>query len=157
MEVLDLRLWSLDPKYLDWKGLNALWREGLLAQAVLLGRTKGWKKHPQLTRFKNHNQPIHALGFYLLKIYEESRRRGYKYSKFKIAQPTNKVNPIELTSGQLIYESNILIERLKKRSPEKYHEIIILFANHLDPHPLFIVVEGEVEFWEKSYWNRIFI
>jgi len=152
-----LRLWSLDPKYLDWKGLNALWREGLLAQAVLLGRTKGWKKHPQLIRFKNHNRPIRALGFYLLKIYEESRRRGYNYAKFKIVQPTNEVDPIEITSGQLIYESGILIERLRKRSPEKHYEIIkSATINYLDPHPLFVVVEGEVEFWEKSYWNSNF-
>jgi hypothetical protein len=135
--------------------LNALWREGLLAQAVLLGRTKGWTKHPQLIRFKNHNKPIHALGFYLLKIYEESCRRGYKYSKIKITQPENEVDPIEVTSRQLIYEFHILIERLNKRSPEKYQEIIQLVkTNHLDTHPLFIVVEGEVEFWEKSYWNR---
>ena len=119
-----MRLWSLAPKYLDWKGLNALWREGLLAQAVLLGKTKGWIKHPQLTRFKNHNKPVHALGFYLLKIYEESCRRGYKYSKFKITQPENEVDPIEILSGQLIYESHILVERLKKRSPKKYKEII---------------------------------
>jgi hypothetical protein len=29
------RIWSLHPKYLDARGLVALWREGLLAQAVL--------------------------------------------------------------------------------------------------------------------------
>lgn len=31
-----MRLWSLSPKYLDTKGLLAVWREGLLAQSVLL-------------------------------------------------------------------------------------------------------------------------
>ena len=36
-----MRLWSLHPRYLDAKGLVALWREGLLAQAVLKGQTKG--------------------------------------------------------------------------------------------------------------------
>jgi len=30
-----MRLWSLHPRYLDAKGLVALWREGLLAQKVL--------------------------------------------------------------------------------------------------------------------------
>ena len=29
-----MRLWSLHPRYLDAKGLVALWREALLAQAV---------------------------------------------------------------------------------------------------------------------------
>jgi len=32
-----LRLWSLNPKYLDAKGLVALWREALLARKVLSG------------------------------------------------------------------------------------------------------------------------
>ncbi|MFP3226243.1 MAG: pyrimidine dimer DNA glycosylase/endonuclease V [Sulfolobaceae archaeon] len=32
-----MRLWSIHPKYLDTQGLLGLWREGLLAQKVLLG------------------------------------------------------------------------------------------------------------------------
>jgi len=46
-----MRLWSLHPRYLDPKGLVALWREGLLAQAVAAGRTRGYRHHPQLARF----------------------------------------------------------------------------------------------------------
>ncbi|OAD21125.1 DNA-(apurinic or apyrimidinic site) lyase / pyrimidine dimer DNA glycosylase, partial [Candidatus Thiomargarita nelsonii] len=38
-----MRLWSLHPKYLDPKGLVALWRETLLAQKVLLGETRGYR------------------------------------------------------------------------------------------------------------------
>jgi hypothetical protein len=41
-----MRLWSLHPKYLDSKGLVALWREALLAKAVLNEKTKGYKNHP---------------------------------------------------------------------------------------------------------------
>jgi len=37
-----MRLWSIHPQYLDVKGLLAVWREGLLAQAVLGGRTRGF-------------------------------------------------------------------------------------------------------------------
>lgn len=37
-----MRLWSIHPKYLDAKGLVALWREALLAQKVLKGETTGW-------------------------------------------------------------------------------------------------------------------
>jgi len=47
-----MRLWSLHPKYLDSKGLVALWREGLLAKKVLEGGTKGYRNHPQLERLK---------------------------------------------------------------------------------------------------------
>ena len=35
-----MRIWSLHPKYLDPKGLVALWRETLLAKHVLEGKTK---------------------------------------------------------------------------------------------------------------------
>jgi len=60
-----MRLWSLHPSYLDAKGLVALWREGLLAKAVLNGQTKGYKNHPQLERFKSHPQtqtmPIYGM------------------------------------------------------------------------------------------------
>ena len=53
-----MRLWSIHPKYLDVKGLVALWREGLLAQNVLLGNTKGYTHHPQLNRFRDTNNPL---------------------------------------------------------------------------------------------------
>jgi hypothetical protein len=46
-----LRLWSIHPKYLDAIGLVALWRESLLAQKVLAGKTEGYRSHPQLERF----------------------------------------------------------------------------------------------------------
>ena len=36
-----MRLWTLHPKYLDARGLVALWREALLAQKVLRGATRG--------------------------------------------------------------------------------------------------------------------
>ena len=45
---LTMRLWTVHPKYLDVRGLGALWREALLARAVLRGQTRGYKRHPQL-------------------------------------------------------------------------------------------------------------
>ena len=85
-----LRLWSLDPKYLDSNALNGVWREGLLAQSVFLGKTKGWKNHPQLIRFSDTKNPIEAIGYYLQKIYEESHKRGYKYNKNKSSSKKSK-------------------------------------------------------------------
>ena len=55
-----MRLWSIHPQYLDAVGLVALWREGLLAQKVLVGKTKGYKNHPQLERFKKHKDRLKA-------------------------------------------------------------------------------------------------
>ena len=63
-----MRLWSLHPGYLDCKGLVALWREGLLAQKVLLGATKGYRNHPQLDRFKLQTDPIAAIAAYLREV-----------------------------------------------------------------------------------------
>lgn len=63
-----MRLWSLHPVYLDSKGLVALWREGLLAKKVLQGRTKGYKNHPQLLRFKTLDDSINAISLYLKNV-----------------------------------------------------------------------------------------
>ena len=59
-----MRLWTLHPKYLDRAGLVALWREALLAQAVLRGATRGYRRHPQLIRFQNHEEPQAAIAAY---------------------------------------------------------------------------------------------
>ena len=148
-----MRLWSLHPSYLDSKGLNAVWREGLLAQAVLLGRTTAWKKHSQLLRFQNHEEPISAIGFYLLKILEEANSRRYNYTIKRIITPSKNIKPINVTNGQLLFELNILIERLRTRNPRKYEKILDLNQRKIIPktHPLFTLIEGDVEPWEKSY------
>ena len=74
-----MRLWSLHPRYLDAKGLVALWREALLAQKVLQGNTKGYRNHPQLSRFKQQIDPLAAVAAYLCEVQREAARRGYHY------------------------------------------------------------------------------
>jgi hypothetical protein len=151
-----MRLWSLHPCYLDWKGLGALWREGLLAQAVMLGRTRGWRSHTQLDRFRGHGEPVAAIGFYLLKIHEEASSRGYRYDKSKIVDPVEGVSRIEITDGQLLQEKRILMERLARRASRKYDELKDRERSEdvPTPHPLFTVVEGDVEPWETGYWSE---
>ena len=134
-------------------GLGAQWREGLLAQKVIQGKTKGWRNHPQLNRFKEHCKPLEAVGYYLLEIHLESRHRGYNYNFSKILKPVESVEKICLNSGQLRYEYDILQERLRDRSPEKYREN--LGITEITPHPLFMPREGPPETWEKSYWNNL--
>ena len=46
-----MRLWSLHPS--------------LHAQRVLLGRTKGYRNHPQLERFRATRDPAAAIATYL--------------------------------------------------------------------------------------------
>jgi len=145
-----MRIWSIHPRYLDWKGLGAQWREALLAQKVLQGETKGWRNHPQLDRFKEHRTPLHAIGYYLVEVFNESLRRGYSYNYSKILHPNDSVDRIGLNGGQLEYEFKLLQERLVKREPNKYREN--LGVTTVMPHPLFIVRHGPPEPWEKSYW-----
>src|SRR5215469_17382670 len=98
-----MRLWTIHPKYLDPKGLVALWREALLAQKVLQGRTRGYQHHPQLFRFRAVRNPEGALARYLLVVYEESVRRGYHFDRGKIG-PKRFRGRITETKGQLTYE-----------------------------------------------------
>lgn len=141
-----MRLWSLHPKYLDSIGLVALWRESLLARKVLQGQTKGYRNHPQLTRFQETDFPINAVENYLMAVYEESRQRGFGFSPGKIDLSTSPVDRIPLTRGQLQYEWKHLMQKLMKRNPVLYENQSSL--THIDAHPLFRVVEGDISPWE---------
>jgi hypothetical protein len=148
-----MRLWSIHPKYLDWVGLGALWRESLLAREVLRGNTKGWKNHPQLNRLKTHETPLLAIEYYLQIIFEESLKRGYKYNSTKIRSELTKVKKTNITLGQLKYEFKLLMIRTEKRTPDWYEKLIKMEISNPEPHPLFIVEEGKPELWEISYWR----
>ena len=141
-----MRLWSLHPRYLDAKGLLACWREGLLARKVLQGRTRGYRNHPQLTRFKGQADPLGSIDTYLQAVLEEAASRGYHFDPLKIG-PTFTHEKIAVTDGQLRYELEHLRNKLSVRAPQKNAEI----ARVTDPeaHPLFRVVPGEVEAWER--------
>ena len=141
-----MRLWSLHPGYLDSQGLMALWREALLAQKVLAGKTRGYKNHPQLERFKAQPHPQEAIVAYLFSIWEESCRRGYCFDKTKIGNKRAD-RKIVVTKGQLRYEFEWLCSKLKKRSPQQYRAITS--AKKVRPHPLFRPVSGSVAGWER--------
>ena len=149
-----MRLWSLQPRYLDWKGLGANWREGLLGQDIILGRTKGWRNHPQMDRFKTHRDPVAAINYFLQENHREATKRGYNYNYSKILNPVEDIEPLDLTKGQLRYELGLLSERLGRRDPEWLRNIQAAYSEDPPlPHPLFNAVEGDVESWEKGYWN----
>jgi len=141
-----MRLWSIHPKYLDSKGLVALWREALLAQAVLRGQTKGYKNHPQLTRFKRSGHPVGAIASYLGHVADEADERGFSFNRSKITNETTE-NKIMVTSGQVAYEFKHLLGKLKKRDLILYDRLKPIHV--LSVHPLFIEISGNVEAWEK--------
>ena len=143
-----MRLWSLHPRYLDTKGLVALWREGILARNVLSGKTSGYKNHPQLERFKNRDNPLIAIDTYLLDVYKESKRRKYKFKRDKIGYNFTK-SKIEVTDGQMIYEIKHLKRKLKLRDFGKYE--MLMKVEFPMPNSIFKVVNGTIEPWERSY------
>jgi hypothetical protein len=141
-----MRLWSLHPRYLDPQGLVALWREALLARAVLRGKTRGYRHHPQLERFTSHRSPRQAINAYLGCIYEEARSRGYDFDRSKIG-PIRAVTPISLTGGQLRHEWQHLLRKLSARSPLLYTK----WRGISQPahHPIFRMRAGSVASWER--------
>lgn len=146
-----MRLWSLHPRYMDVKGLTALWREGLLARKVLQNETKGYRNHPQLARFRLQEDPVAALDFYLRQVYEESLRRGYRFDESKI-ESGQPVSAISVTNGQLRYELEHLRQKLRLRAPDRYEKILSI--KDPEPHPLFHVVPGDIADWERSSSDR---
>lgn len=142
-----MRLWSIHPKYLDSKGIVALWREGLLAQNVLLGKTKGYTNHPQLIRFKEQADPIQSISNFLHIICDEADRRGYNFQRTKIIKKYMPELPsIHVTTGQLDYEWKHLLGKLIVRDSKRFKEIHQIES--VEPNPLFYVVNGQVEKWE---------
>ena len=140
-----MRLWSIHPCYLDSKGLVALWREGLLAQKVLRGETKGYKKHPQLLRFKETQNSFGAIADYLRCVADEADTRKYRFDRNKIISDKSGIK-IKVSTGQLKYEFAHLLKKLKKRSPEQYMKLKDL--EKIEAHPTFKEIPGDVESWE---------
>lgn len=141
-----MRLWTVHPKYLDTRGLVALWREALLAQRVLQGKTRGYTHHPQLARFRQQPDPLNCIAAYLTGIHIESINRNYKFNRDKIG-PIKGVSSISETIGQLNYEWQHLLNKLQNRSPELYVEYSGI--QKPEPHPLFQIVAGSIREWER--------
>ena len=147
MEMVFMRLWSLHPRYLDSRGIVALWREGLLARTVLMGKTKGYRNHPQLQRFKSQDEPLKAIDTYLYQVYLESQRRGYNFKREKIGNEFIDYQ-IPVNSGQMEYEFQHLRKKLKLRNISLYIKLQEL--DEVIPNPIFRVVDGDVEDWEVT-------
>ena len=147
-----MRLWTLHPRYLDTPGLLAVWREGLLALHVLQGRTRGYRHHPQLIRFRQSPAPLPAIRAYLAGILAESIRRGYRFDGRKIRTTRPFSGKLAETRGQLLSEKFHLLGKLRTRCPARARELAAL--SRPAPHPLFRVVPGPVRDWEKSIRAR---
>lgn len=137
----------MHPRYFDRQALTACWREGLLAQAVLAGATKGYRHHPQLERFREQPQPLAAVGCYLAAIADEADARGYAFDRGRIRDSSEGLPPIPVTEGQLDFEWTHLRAKLATRSPAVAERWAHLGEPH--PHPVFTVVPGPIASWER--------
>lgn len=141
-----MRLWSLHPKYLDPQGLVALWREALLARAVLCGNTRGYRNHPQLERFRAQSAPLSAISSYLKGVHSEAATRGYSFDRSKIGR-VRVQEPLLVTAGQVEYEWHHLLQKLAVRNPALYEQWRSIGAPEC--HPIFRIQPGPVESWER--------
>ena len=143
-----MRLWSIHPKYLDQKGLVACWREALGAKVALEGRVQGYKNHPQLNRFKASKNPLAQINSYLFFLLQEAQNRNYKFDSSKIDfGRTTLSEKMNVTQGQVEFEIGHLFAKLKSREPNKLRRLKGL--TEFDQHPLFNIVPGSIESWEK--------
>ena len=169
-----MRIWSLHPCLLDRRALVACWRETLLAQKVLRGLTRGYTNHPQLIRFRAHPQPLEAVAAYLSGLADEADARGYSFNRAligagedeagensagkngadKAEDPYASVAPVPVSLGQLEYELAFLQHKVAGRDPEWEHQLRERLAARGElaacAHPLFEVVPGAIEPWEKT-------
>lgn len=140
-----MRLWSIHPRYLDAKGLVACWREALLAKAVLMGRTRGYRHHPQLQRFQKQSRPVAAINLYLRGLYDEASQRGYSFDAGKLGR-TKFLRKIPVTTLQVKFEIEHLKRKLRirnKRQLKRIRDVKRPLA-----HPLFRIRKGPLERWE---------
>lgn len=148
-----MRIWSLHPSLLDRAALVAGWRETLLAQKVLRGLTKGYTNHPQLDRFRATPDPVVAVAAYLAGLADEADARGYRFDRSRIVELTQEQQSqagelrMSVTQGQVEYEWSHLRAKVDARAPEWAQRLSGVSAP--TAHPLFDVVPGGIESWER--------
>ena len=141
-----MRLWSLHPSALDRAALVACWREGLLAQRVLTGTTKGYTRHPQLERFRATAEPLDAIGHFLMSVRDEATARGYVFDATRVLRPDAAAPGIPVTTGQLAFELEHLRRKVLVRDPVWLPRVPSLAT----PSPSLVEVPGDVESWERA-------
>ena len=141
-----MRLWSLHPSILDRVGLVACWREGLLAQRVLTGTTRGYTRHPQLERFRATAEPLDAIGHYLVSLRTEALLRGYRFDATRVMKPDAAAPGIPVTTGQLAFE----LEHLRLKVGVRDADWLPRLPTLATASPSFVEVTGEVESWERA-------
>lgn len=114
---------------------------------MLTGKTKGYRHHPQLDRFRAHASPRAAISTYLRAVEQEAMARGYSFDRSKVGGARTSA-PIPVTSGQLAYEWQHLLRKLRKRNRAVFRRWQALRTPAC--HPLMRKRAGKVEAWERT-------
>ena len=80
----------------------------------------------------------------------EADRRGYRFdrSRIDVVPAALAVPLVPVTDGQLAYEWAHLLAKVGARNPHLLGELTLVTSPQ--PHPLFMVVPGDVEDWEVT-------
>lgn len=142
-----MRLWSLHPKYLDARGLVALWLEALLVKAVLRNETKSYRNHPQLERFRTSSTPLLVINSFLAGVFADSAARGYSFNRDKV-EPVRTALRLPVATGQIAYQWSHLLSKLSKRSPEISASVSSTVK--VECHPPFTARSAQIATWERQ-------
>ena len=118
----------------------------MLAKKVLEEKTKGYKHHPQLARFRQCKNSLAAINYYLRIVQNEATKRNYNFNASKIDAQYKKPVHIKVTQGQVDYELQHLVKKLKLRDRQQLKNLKA--AKKIRVHPLFKIVKGTIEEWE---------
>ena len=142
-----MRLWSIHPRYLDPPGLGGLWREALLAQGVVSGRTAAYRNHPQARRVLEQADPwgsdprLPGRGMGGGTSQEDTATTGRASCRI----PASHV--MAVPRGQLEYEAALLRLKLEARGPAYLDRLPP--PGEVVPHPSIRVVDGGLARWER--------
>lgn len=89
--------------------------------------------------------PVAGIGYYLQHVAIEAAVRGYRFDTGRIIN-SYQSSTMAVTDGQLQYEWTHLLRKLSERDQERWRT-----QRHVSPqpHPMFTVVAGPIESWER--------
>jgi len=148
---LNIRLWSLHPKYFDFQTLSDLWRDCVRATRLIKDGKAG--KYPQLERILKSCRPMQAMTEYMHAVADVAEHKGWEkrwlFDRRVIERPRSRVPLISVTAGQMEFETWHYGELLVKRDGGGQKYVDFWSIREPAPHPIFTVCPGAIEKWEK--------
>lgn len=155
-----MRLWTIHPKYLDGKRLTSQWKEGIQMMHIWKeigenpepAKRLGYVSHPQVRRLSNLLVADSGLISLLLHqhltaVHEESVQRSYSFNKKLIddlAPDCKNAPKVYVTMGQVAYEFALMATKNNEWSQK------VAIDPYMLCNPIFQVVSGSIESWEKT-------